>query len=82
MKIQTWVPEAGVVVSTVLLAVPHYRWQYETMIFDGKDGESTNWLERYGRRYKFLGAAKQGHAEIVAALKAGTLKLDDGRDDD
>lgn len=74
----------GFCVSTVALGVPHHWGRYtgkpeywfETYIFpsDGKD--ITEWLERWGQRYKTEDEARDGHDEVVARVERGDLPGD------
>ena len=70
--------EDGSRVSTVFLALDHGFGGpplfFETMVFS-KD----SFRDRYCRRYETWEQAEEGHKEILAAFKDGTLELyDDG----
>ena len=58
-------------VSTVFLSLDHSHWDggapilFETMVFEGEH-DSFQW------RYRTLADALDGHAKILAAIKAGT----------
>lgn len=70
----------GYWVSTVWLGLNHAFGEgppliFETMVFPQKDGEVTDWGERYADRYSTEEQALAGHSRIVEALRAGTLEL-------
>ena len=65
-------------VSTVFLGIDHgfgenHLW-FETMVFPLKEG-TRFYTDMYCDRYETYQEAKQGHAEVVKGLKAGTLNL-------
>lgn len=67
--------EDGKVVSTVFLVLDHSSDRgppmlFETMVFPSE----TDFEEFYMRRYSTWDEAAAGHAEIVEALKNGTLE--------
>lgn len=69
--------EGEYTVSTVELAYPvgmfelgYYSERYETMVFRG-----ASWSDLYCERYDTEDAAREGHRNIVRALRRGELDL-------
>jgi hypothetical protein len=64
----------GYMVSSVVLPFAHGGRNYETMVFDAdKDGNVTDWTERYCKRYTTEEEALAGHELICAALHSSSL---------
>lgn len=65
-------------VSTVFLGLDHQYGDgpplvFETMIFASKDGEITDWCERWGDRYSTIDGARAGHADAVQMVRDGKV---------